>query len=306
MLDAVDAGLVRGLQGDGRASFQSLSQLAGISREAARARVQRLLDQGRVRVVGVVAPEVAGLTSLAHVSLDVAGPTGAAAEAAAGRSAVRFVSRTAGPHALVADVRVADADALEEECAVLRQAPGVRGIEVFACTDLVKDAYAPTATATATGRCQLTAADLDRIDRLLLDLLQRDGRASFSTLSEHVGLSQPATRARVLRLLEAGAVYVTGLVATAALGVREAAGIGLGVRAGARQVARAAAQLPGVNYVALGHGRFDVVCGVDARDRTELLAGLEALRALDGVARSESWVHLDIVKESYTYDLPIA
>jgi len=60
-----------------------------------------------------------------------------------------------------------------------------------------------------------------------------------------------------------------------------------------------------VNYVALGHGRFDVVCGVDARDRAELLAGLEALRALPGVARSESWVHLEIVKESYTYDLPV-
>ena len=303
MLDAVDAGLVRGLQGDGRASFQSLSQLVGISREAARARVQRLLDQGRVRVVGVVAPEVAGLTALAHVSLDVAGPTIAAALVAAARPAARFVSCTAGPHAVVADVRVADADALEEECALLRQAPGVRGIEVFTCADLVKDAYAPTGP--AAGRCQLTAADLDRIDRLLLELLQRDGRASFSALSEQVGLSQPATRARVLRLLEAGAVYVTGLVATAALGVREAAGIGLGVRAGARQVAGAAARLPGVNYVALGHGRFDVVCGVDARDRAELLAGLEALRALPGVARSESWVHLEIVKESYTYDLPV-
>ncbi|MFC1404634.1 MULTISPECIES: Lrp/AsnC family transcriptional regulator [Streptacidiphilus] len=298
----MDAGLVRELQRDGRASFQALSERTGVSREAVRARVQRLLEGGRVRIVGIVSPEVAGVASLAHVSLDIAGAAAPVARVAAARRAVRFVSCTAGPRGVVADVRAAGPEALEREFAALRRAPGVRGIEVFSCTELVKDAYSPELP--TVGPSALTAADLDAVDRQLLALLQEDGRASFTLLAQRVGLSQPATRARVLRLLEARAVYVTGLVTSEALGVREAAGAGLGVHSGVREVARAAAGLPGVNYVALGHGRFDVVCGVDAPNRTELLAGLEALRALEGVVRSESWVHLDIVKESYTYDLP--
>lgn len=201
----------------------------------------------------------------------------------------------------MAELRVADDAALEREFAALRAVPGVRGVEVFRCTELVRDAYAQAAPALRTGE----PPALDETDRRLLGLLQTDGRASFAALAERIGLSQPATRARVLRLLEVGAVHVTGLVESRALGVREAAGVGLGVHGPVREVAEAAAALPGVNYVAAGYGRFDLVCGLDAPDRPALLRSLETVRALAGVTRSESWVHLDIVKESYTYDLPI-
>ncbi|MFG3054636.1 Lrp/AsnC family transcriptional regulator [Kitasatospora sp. NPDC048239] len=301
MLDTTDAALVRELQRDGRVSYQRLSELLGISREAARARVQRLLQHGEVRIVGIVPPAVAGIEAVAHVSLDVSGPSGPVAAVAAGRRATSFVSCTAGPHGVIAEVRVADAAALEREFAALRAAPGVRGLEVFRCAELVRDAYSPEVAGVRPGPPPV----LDEADRRLLGLLQLDGRASFAALAERIGLSQPATRARVLRLLEVGAVHVTGLVESRALGVREAAGVGLGVLGPVRAVAEAAAALPGVNYVATGYGRFDVVCGLDAPDRSALLTGLEAVRGLPGVGRSESWFHLGIVKESYTYDLPI-
>ncbi|MEZ0064659.1 DNA-binding Lrp family transcriptional regulator [Streptacidiphilus sp. MAP12-20] len=314
-LDAVDAALVRELQRDGRLSYQELAERTGVSREAARTRVQRLLARGRVRIVGIVAPQVAGLAAMAHVSLDVGGPSGPVARVAAGRAAARFVSCTAGARGVVVDLRAADEDALDRELAVLRSAPGVRDVEVFRCAELVKDAYSPLwpdgrrrpgGGPVSTG---LTAADLDAVDRRLLALLQEDGRAAFAALAQEVGLSGPAVRARVLRLLDSGAVHVTALIATRALGVREAAGIGLGVGYGGgygnvHQVAREVSAVPGVNFVARGHGRFDLVCGVDARDREELLVGLEAVRSVAGVARSESWVHMEIVKESYSYDLP--
>ncbi|MER8188461.1 Lrp/AsnC family transcriptional regulator [Kitasatospora sp. NPDC094015] len=302
MLDTTDAALVRELQRDGRVSYQQLSDLLGISREAARARVQRLLNRGEVRIVGIVPPAVAGIEAVAHVSLDVAGPGAPVAAAAAARRASSFVSCTAGRPSVIVEVRVADSAALDEEFAALRAVPGVRGVEVFRCAELVRDAYSPAVA----GARPAAVPRLDGTDRRLLWLLQADGRAAFAALAERVGLSQPATRARVLRLLAEGAVHVTGLVESRAHGVREAAGIGLGVLGPVREVARAAADLPGVNYVATGHGRFDLVCGLDAPDRTALLARLEGVRALPGVARAESWVHLAIVKESYTYDLPIA
>ncbi|WP_190210707.1 Lrp/AsnC family transcriptional regulator [Kitasatospora indigofera] len=333
-LDAFDAALVRELQQDGRVSYQRLAESLGVSREAARARVHRLLESGTVRVVGIVRPWVVGIGAVAHVSLDVEGPGRPAAEVAAARPASSFVSCTAGARAVVAELRVADEAALEREFAVLRSAPGVRGIEVFRCTRLVRDAYSPAtdpagareagaeaapaapdaaAVPAVTGVTGVPAAAppverppaVDEVDRTLLGLLQADGRASFAALAERVGLSQPATRARVLRLLQSGAVHVTGLVDSRAVGVREAVGVGLTVRGGASAAAAAAARLPGINYVAAGYGRFDVVCGVDASDRPTLLATLDALRASAGVVRLESWYHLEIVKESYTYDLPL-
>ncbi|GAA5020991.1 hypothetical protein GCM10025734_75750 [Kitasatospora paranensis] len=318
MLDGLDAALVRELQRDGRVSYQRLAELLGVSREAARARVHRLTSSGAVRVVGIVRPSVVGIAAIAHVSLAVEGPARPAAVAAAARPATSFVSCTAGGGAVIAEVRVADDAALEGEFTELREIPGVRGIEVFRCTELLQDAYSPPpgepgepgeagepdAPAAAPPGAGDTPAAVDGTDRILLGLLQVDGRASFAALAQRVGLSQPATRARVLRLLQSGAVHVTGLVDSRALGVREAIGVGLGVRGSARAAAGRAVGLPGVNYVAAGHGRFDVVCGVDAADRSALLATLDALRALPDVVRAEAWYHLDIVKETYSYDLP--
>jgi DNA-binding Lrp family transcriptional regulator len=309
VLDGLDAALVRELQRDGRVSYQRLADLLGVSREAARARVHRLTSSGAVRVVGIVRPAVVGIAAIAHVSLAVEGPARPAALAAAARTTTSFVSCTAGGGAVVAEVRVADDAALEDEFTALREIPGVRGIEVFRCTELLQDAYSPPpgepeGPPGAPPPAHGPPAAVDGTDRILLGLLQVEGRASFAALAQRVGLSQPATRARVLRLLESGAVHVTGLVDSRALGVREAIGVGLGVRGGARAAARRAVGLPGVNYVAAGHGRFDVVCGVDAADRSALLATLDALRALPEVVRAEAWYHLDIVKETYSYDLP--
>jgi len=51
--------------------------------------------------------------------------------------------------------------------------------------------------------------DLDRIDRALLDALQRDAGQSQRALAEHVGLSQNACWRRLKRLQEGGLILGT-------------------------------------------------------------------------------------------------
>ncbi|MFI7387251.1 Lrp/AsnC family transcriptional regulator [Streptomyces sp. NPDC049813] len=61
---------------------------------------------------------------------------------------------------------------------------------------------------------------LDRIDREILALLQRDGRLTGAEVGRRVGLSQPAAAARIQRLEKAG--VITGyraVVDPAALGL---------------------------------------------------------------------------------------
>ena len=68
---------------------------------------------------------------------------------------------------------------------------------------------------------------LDDIDRQLIGALQKDGRASYADLATLVGLSAPATRMRVQRLLDAGVVQVVGVTNPLALGSPVMAALGV-------------------------------------------------------------------------------
>jgi DNA-binding Lrp family transcriptional regulator len=295
VLDPTDAALVRELQEDGRISLQALADRVGLSRTAVRARVQHLLDTGAVRVVGIVHAAVAGLTAVAHVSVAVRGRARGVVDAIAGRDAATYVSLVAGEYSVIVDLRARDDAALEHELDWIRGLPGVARVSVVRCAGLVKDAYSVQRS--------FQRIPLDDLDWQLLEQLQRDGRASYARLAQRVGLSQAATRARVLRLMDSGTVHVTGLVDSSALGVREGAGLGLRVRGPARVVAKQVAELPGVHYVLTGFGRFDVIVGADAASRRALVDTIELVRAVPDVLELEAWQHLAIVKESYAVDL---
>ncbi|MBW8487084.1 Lrp/AsnC family transcriptional regulator [Actinomadura parmotrematis] len=296
MLDAVDAVLVRELQRDGRATFQALADRVGLSRTAVRARVQNLLETQVVRVVGIVHAAVVGAEAIGHVSVTVDGSAREAAAAVAERPAVSFTALTAGRCDLVAQVRTRDDAALAAEVDHIRSVPGVRSAEVFRSVATVRDTHAVVR--------DLGEITLDDIDWRLLQELQRDGRAPYTRLAGIIGLSQAATRARVVRLMRTGVIQVTGLADPLALGAAELGGFGLVVTGGLRRVAEAVARQEGVRYLATGFGRYDIVGQAEAASRAELVAVLDAVRAVPGATVSESWHHLDVVKESYAVELP--
>ncbi|MEV3927385.1 Lrp/AsnC family transcriptional regulator [Actinomadura coerulea] len=296
MLDAVDAVLVRELQRDGRATFQALADRVGLSRTAVRARVQHLLETQVVRVVGIVHAAVVGAEAIGHVSVTVAGSAREVAETVAERAAVSFTALTAGPYDLVAQVRTRDDAALAAEVDHIRSVAGVRAAEVFRSVATVRDTHAVVR--------ELGEVTLDDIDWRLLHELQRDGRAPYTRLAHVIGLSQAATRARVVRLMRTGVIQVTGLADPLALGAAELGGFGLVVTGGLRKVADAVAAQDGVRYLATGFGRYDIVGQVEAASRAELVAVFDAIRSVSGVTVRESWHHLDVVKESYAVQLP--
>ena len=296
MLDAVDAVLVRELQRDGRATFQALADRVGLSRTAVRARVQNLLETEVVRVVGIVHAAVVGAEAIGHISITVDGSARKVAAAIAERPAVSFTALTAGPHDLVVQVRTRDDEALAAEVDHIRSLGGVRTAEVFRTVSTVRDTHAVVR--------ELGDITLDDIDWRLLQELQRDGRAPYTRLAHIIGLSQAATRARVVRLMRSGVIQVTGLADPLALGAAELGGFGLVVSGGLRRVAEAVAEQEGVRYLAMGFGRYDIVGQAEASSRAEMVAVLDAIRSIPGATVRESWHHLDVVKESYTVELP--
>jgi DNA-binding Lrp family transcriptional regulator len=296
VLDAVDAVLVRELQRDGRATFQALADRVGLSRTAVRARVQHLLETEVVRVVGIVHSAVIGAGATGHVLVAVDGAAREVAHAVARRAAVCFAALTAGPHDLVTQVRARDDEALATEVDEIRRTPGVRVAEVVRCVTTMRDANSVVRA--------LADVTLDDIDWRLLRELQRDGRAPYTRLAGIIGLSQAATRARVVRLMRSGVIQVTGQADASALGATEVGGFGLVVSGPVRRVADAVARQEGVRYVATGFGRYDIVGEVEAAARADLVAILDAIRVVPGATVRESWHHLEVVKESYATELP--
>ncbi|NYH54627.1 MULTISPECIES: Lrp/AsnC family transcriptional regulator [Nocardiopsis] len=297
MLDAVDAALMRALQGDGRATFQALADGVGLSRTAVRARVRQLVQSGAIRIVGVLHAGVVGMEVLGHVSFRVSGPVGALLDALGEREAVTFAAQSAGRFPAVAQVRVADDAALAKELAELRSLPGVDGAEVFRANAVFKDAHSSVR--------ELHDIELDALDWRLVRQLLRDGRASYADLARQVGLSQAAARSRVVRLLNSGVVHVTALVEPSAVGANERLGFGVRCRGDAEALGASLANMSGISFLASGFGRYDIIGVLTAPDRCQLVEALEAVRSAPGVGYVECWDHLSVRKERRGGERPV-
>ena len=155
----------------------------------------------------------------------------------------------------------------------------------------------PTASRSRAGPPAATGApgDLDDIDRRLLALLAGDGRASYAALAPQVGLSPPAVRSRVQRLVDTGVVQVVGVSDPAALGFAVQAMVAISTQGDVRAVADAVGALPHVIYLVLTSGEHDLLAEVVARTPEQLLAVVnDQIRAVPGVESTRVWQYYGI------------
>ena len=150
-----------------------------------------------------------------------------------------------------------------------------------------------------------SAADLDDADRRLLALLQADGRASYTDLSTQVGLSAPAVKQRVQRLIGDGVLQVVGVSDPQALGFEVSAMVGVVTRGDLRAVADRIAAIPHVIYLVLTSGEHDLLVEVVCRDQDELLGVVnDRIRAVEGVVETRVWQYFGVHTHRFTWGLP--
>ena len=298
LFDDADLALLVELKRDGRASYESLGARVGLSRTAARARVQKILETEAVRIEAIVHPAVDGLNTFAHLSIVT---DGAASSDVAARI-VEFdnaplVSVVAGRWSVIAELRTQSLGQMEQSVAKVRGLPGVVSVDTALYTDVVKDSHLPL------GRpYTFEAFDLDDADRRLLAMLRMDARMPYADLADRIGLSRGATRSRVLRLLEKGVVVVTGMTNATALGITQMCGFQVHLAGTGAAAVDAMAGLDSVDFLAKTLGRCDVLGTIIARTRIDVHAALDDIRATPGVRSVEAWSHLELVKERY--DVP--
>jgi Lrp/AsnC family transcriptional regulator, regulator for asnA, asnC and gidA len=147
--------------------------------------------------------------------------------------------------------------------------------------------------------------DLDEVDRSLLRMLQADGRTAYAAMAPEVGLSAPAVRLRVQRLIDAGALQVVGVTDPMALGFGVMAMVGIQTSGDVRVVADAVGALENVVYLVLTSGEHDLLAEVVCRSPDELLQVVnDRIRALPGVTATRAWQYYGIHTHRFTWGVP--
>ena len=131
-LNDIDRRLIEALQLDGRASYADLADLVNLSPAATRLRVQRLLDAGVVKVVGVTDPLALGYPVMAALGVRVERNVRDVADRIADIRGVIYVVFTSGSFDLLVEVLCEDSARLltviDDE---VRAIDGVRSVESF-------------------------------------------------------------------------------------------------------------------------------------------------------------------------------
>jgi Lrp/AsnC family transcriptional regulator for asnA, asnC and gidA len=144
--------------------------------------------------------------------------------------------------------------------------------------------------------------ELDDIAWRIIEQLQEDGRRSYGAIARAVGLSEAAVRQRVARMTEAGVVQIVAVTDPLRVGAHRQAMVGVRVAGALEPVADALSEMPETIYVVLCAGGFDLLCEVvcdDDEHLAELLAS--RIRSIPGVRSTETFVYLQLRKESYRW-----
>jgi Lrp/AsnC family transcriptional regulator, regulator for asnA, asnC and gidA len=143
---------------------------------------------------------------------------------------------------------------------------------------------------------------LDDIDKALIAELQRNGRLTYQELGPRVGLSPPAVRQRVQRLISSGAVQVVAVTDPLTLGYPVMAMVGLRSDGDVVATADAIADIEGVIYIVFTTGSFDLFAEVLCEDAGTLLSIVnDRIKPLPGVREVEIFTELAIHTHRFTW-----
>ena len=147
---------------------------------------------------------------------------------------------------------------------------------------------------------QRTAHQLDA-DHAIIEALQQDGRMAYTKLGAAVGLSEAAARQRVQRLLDAGVMQVVAITNPLSIGYRRMAMIGVRTEGPSDSIAETLQAMDDIDYLVITAGSFDLLCEVVMGNDADLLDLTNRIRTVPGVVSTESFIYLDLVKQTYTY-----
>jgi Lrp/AsnC family transcriptional regulator for asnA, asnC and gidA len=143
---------------------------------------------------------------------------------------------------------------------------------------------------------------MDETSRAIVEQLQRDGRQAYATIGKAVGLSEAAVRQRVQRLVDTGLMQIVAVTDPGHLGFARQAMIAISTTGDTEAIADKLAQIEEIDYVVITAGTYDILAEVVVEDDARLLQLTnQQIRTIDGVVKTESFLYLKLVKQTYNW-----
>ncbi|MFF2142452.1 Lrp/AsnC family transcriptional regulator [Kitasatospora sp. NPDC058190] len=309
-LDAIDHGLVHALQIDGRAPLRLIGEALGVSETTVARRYRRLRGAGILRVVGTLNGALLGYQAWTIRLRCTPDSAGAIARALAARPDTSFVHLLSGGTEISCSVQTRTADDSGE--LLLHKLPRTGRVTSVSAHLLLGSHVLPNswagparlapdqAAVLAPPPVEPAEVPLESGDRVLLDLLSRDGRASHTELAAATGWSESTVRRRLALLRRSGVLVLLVDIPPAALGFRAEARLWMSVRPSRLgAVAAAMAGHPEVSLAAHTTGPTNLLVAVNCRDSLDLARYLTGpVAALDAIQSIETAPVIRTVKRA--------
>ena len=313
-LDEVDRRIVAALQIHGRASWQQLARAVGASDSTVARRVNRLLEDGLVKVVASTDPLLCaqGYPVLIQITSKAGAATAVAQELAA-RPDVRFAALVTGSFDVVIELIVtSQTDLARVLFNEIDRVPGIWSTTTESVLSHYKVAHvwlretlSDTAAAALEAERGTVEAGMPRLldprELDLVGLLAEDARASFTTMAQRLGTSESGVRRRLDALVREGRVGFSTIVEPELLGYTAPTLYWLQMDlAHVEEAARTLASQQDVRYVAATAGYSDVAVEVVLRDQQDLHRfNTQVLARLPGLHRAEAGLELVTLKRAF-------
>ena len=141
---------------------------------------------------------------------------------------------------------------------------------------------------------------IDALDQGIIEALQANGRESFRRIAGRLGVSEATVRARYTRLAADDILQVVAVTNPLGLGFEQAL-VGVKTTGAPQPIADEIASWEEADYVVVTAGQYDLLVECVAADRADLLDVTNRMRALDGVASTETFLYMQMVKQLYDW-----
>ena len=143
---------------------------------------------------------------------------------------------------------------------------------------------------------------LDDVSKAIVEERQQDGRRTYGSIAEAVGLSEAAVRQRVQKMRDAGIMQIVAVTDPLQIGFRSQAMVGIRADGDTRLVAERLAAVEDIDYVVMCTGSFDILVELVTEDEDSLLELLNGvIRQIPGVRDTETFMYLKLTKQTYSW-----
>jgi len=147
---------------------------------------------------------------------------------------------------------------------------------------------------------------LDKIDRQILELLQKDAKATIREISHKTGKSQTAVRERIKKLEENLIKHYAAIVDCSKLGYREMVLASLRVNS-TKPLEQIKTQVEGIHeimYAYIVTGEYPIFLMFKCLGHEQAMSVIGKLRKLPGVEEVKTEIVLDRIKEDHSIIIP--